>query len=69
MGDAGIQSGAFVDLLYSPMWSEWGGTKALELRLRDVRVAAPDDTPVSSNLYLRYNFNGFSYLDWTGGAC
>jgi single-stranded-DNA-specific exonuclease len=50
MGDAAIQAGAFVDLLYSPMWSEWGGTRTLELRLRDVRPALADDTPVSSRL-------------------
>lgn len=43
MADAGLQIGSFVDLLFSPMWSEWGGTRALELRLRDVRAAAGDE--------------------------
>lgn len=39
MADAGVQTGAFIDILFTPMWSEWGGTKSVELRLRDVRDA------------------------------
>lgn len=47
MADVGVQTGAFVDLLFSPMWSEWGGTKSLELRLRDLRVATGTSTKIA----------------------
>jgi single-stranded-DNA-specific exonuclease len=42
MADADVQTGVFVDLLFSPMWSEWGGTRTVELRLRDLRATGND---------------------------
>lgn len=43
MADVALQVGTFVDLLFSPMWSEWGGNRTLELRLRDLRESKQDD--------------------------
>jgi single-stranded-DNA-specific exonuclease len=43
MADADIRAGAFVDLLYSPMRTEWAGTETIELRIRDVRPSMKND--------------------------
>jgi single-stranded-DNA-specific exonuclease len=37
MADRPVERGSEVDVLYSPMISEWGGQRTLELRLRDLK--------------------------------
>ena len=44
MADRAVEPGAVLDVLHSPMVSEWGGNQTLELRLRDLRPAQPGST-------------------------
>jgi len=37
LGDFAAEAGAEIDLLYTPMISEWGGNRTLELRIRDLK--------------------------------
>jgi hypothetical protein len=40
MGEAAVQAGQRIDLLFTPMVRSWGGSSTVEARLRDVRPAA-----------------------------
>jgi len=40
MSDLELEPGNVVDVLFSPMLNEWAGTQTIELRLRDIRLAA-----------------------------
>lgn len=43
MGDAAIEAGAAIDVVFSPELNEWNGTTSIQLRLRDLRPSARPD--------------------------
>jgi len=43
MGDAGIEAGAAIDVVFSPELNEWNGTTSIQLRLRDWRPSSQQD--------------------------